>query len=205
MHNQGANGPDPRPGRSPGKALRVASRTMTTIVETCWGLREIGDRRYWHIVDPGSFFKNNVRVGKGALLSVSAGIAAEPHLHNAHTLYSLARSGEDKEALFEKVRLERYPHRPSRLKTLYVLDEYSLVTRALAQWFPNESKEVYECRLLLGSVTHKADTLWLDAPQETWLSSAEKYWEGVMTETPFPEVLVHGALYFPGWKAFSDA
>lgn len=178
---------------------------MTTTVETCWGPREIGDEPYWHIVDRRSFFHNNLRVGRGALLSVSAGIAAEPHLHNAHTPYSLTRRDEEKEALFEKIRLERYPHRPSRLKTLYVLDDYSLVTRALTEWFPDEKKEVYECRLLLGSTTHKADTLWLNAPQEGWLASAEKYWEGVMTDTPFPEVLVHGALYFPEWESFSDA
>ena len=178
---------------------------MTRIVDTCWGPREIGEKTLWHLVSGRSFFYNNVRAGKGALLSVSAGIRAEPQLHDAHTLYSFSRQMEEKEALFEKVRLEKFPHRPSRLKTLYVFDDYSLVQRALAEWFPNEKKEVHECRVLLGSVTHRADTSWLNRSPNEWASRAEKYWEGMMTDSPFPEVLIHGALYFPEWRSFSSA
>ena len=100
---------------------------MTTIVETCWGPRPIDDAPYWHLVGTSWLFYNNVRVGKGALLSVSAGIEAEPHIHNAQTPYSFARRDDAKEALFEDIRRTKYPHRPPRLKTLYVFDDYSLV------------------------------------------------------------------------------
>lgn len=106
---------------------------MTTIVETCWGPRPIDDAPYWHLVGLSWLFYNNARVGKGALLSVSAGIEAEPHIHNAHTPYSLARLNDEKEVLFEEVRRTRYPHCPSRLKTLYVFDDYTLVQRALTE------------------------------------------------------------------------
>jgi hypothetical protein len=49
---------------------------------------------------------------------------------------------------------------------------------------------------------HKADSLWLNARAEQFEENAEKYWEGEMTESPFPEVIVNGALYFPDWESF---
>jgi hypothetical protein len=181
---------------------------MTTIVETCWGPQAIDDAPYWHLVSIKfpclPIFYNNVSVGMGALPSVSAGIEAEPHTHNAQTPYSIARRDDEKEALFEDIRCKRFQHRPSRFKALYVFDDYSLVQRALSEWFPNEKKIVHECRILLRSVTHKADTVWLKASRDQWAVNAEKYWEGAMTAMPFPEVLVHGAIYFPGWESFND-
>lgn len=175
---------------------------MATIVETYWRPREIDDKPYWHLVSPHSFFYNNVRVGKGVLLSVSAAIQAEPQIHNAHTPYSLTIIDDEKEQVFEQVRQEKFPVCPPRLKTLYVFDEYALVERALKEWFSNEGKVVHECRILIGSITCKVDTVWLNSSREQWRDYAEKYWSGQMSKNPFPEILVHGALYFPKWKEF---
>ena len=178
---------------------------MPTIVNTCWGPRPIDDQPYWHLVAKGGFFYNNVRVGKGALLSVSAGIEAEPAIENAHTPYSLSRLQDGKEKVFEEIRQTKFPTRPPRLKSLYVFDDFALVERALKEWFTNEPKIPHECRLLIGAVTHKADAVWLNANPEQWRENAVKYWEGAMTASPFPEVLVHGALYFPDWQKFPAA
>jgi hypothetical protein len=178
---------------------------MTTVVDTCWGPRPIDDQPYWHLIAAGGLFYNNVHVGKGALLSVSAGIEAEPVIENAHTPYSLSKMQDGKEQVFEEIRKARYPTRPPRLKSLYVFDDYGLVQRALREWFPNERKTPHECRILLGAVIHKADTAWLNANSEQWRQNAEKYWQGAMTQNPFPEVLVHGALYFPDWQKFPAA
>jgi hypothetical protein len=90
------------------------------------------------------------------------------------------------------------------LKTLYVFDDYSLVERALAEWFPRERRVVHECRLLAGSITHKADTAWLNAQPIEWASNAESYWGGATTQNPFAEVLVHGAIYFPCWESLDN-
>ncbi len=49
---------------------------MTTLVETCWGPRPIEDQPYWHMVGTPWPFYNNVRVGKGALLSANSGVIA---------------------------------------------------------------------------------------------------------------------------------
>src|SRR5258706_11733769 len=136
---------------------------MPTVVDTCWGLRPIDDRPYWHLVAAGGFFYNNVKVGKGALLSVSAAIEAESAIENAHTPYSFSKMQDGKEQVFEEIRRTKYSTRPSRLKSLYVFDDYDLVERALREWFPNERKIPHECRLLLGAVIYKADTAWLNA------------------------------------------
>jgi hypothetical protein len=179
---------------------------MTTVVDTCWGPRAIDDQPYWHLVSGSGLsahlFYNNVRVGKGALLSVSAGIQAEPEIENAQTPYSMSRINDKKESIFEKVRRTDFPTCPPRFKTLYVFDDYRFVERALNEWFPNETKVVYECRILIGSVTHRAETVWLNSLPEQWEEYAQKYWRGEMSANPFPEVLIHGAIYFPDWEAF---
>ena len=138
-------------------------------------------------------------------MSVSAGIEAEPAIENAHTPYSFSRHQDGKEKVFEEIRQTRFPTRPPRLKSLYVFDDFALVERALREWFTNEPKIPHECRLLIGAVTHKVDTVWLNANSEQWRENAVKYWEGTMTANPFPEVLVHGALYFPDWQKFPAA
>ena len=180
---------------------------MPIIVETCWGPKEIDEKPYWHIVSnsgwAGDIFKNNVRVGKGALLSVSAGIEREPEIENAHTQYSLFKIDCEKEKIFEEIRIREFPTSPSRLKTIYLFDAQSFAERALSEWFQNESKVIHKCHILTGSVIHKADTHWLNSLPAQWEEYARKYWSSEMSHNPFPEVLVHGALYFQDWKQWA--
>jgi len=91
----------------------------------------------------------------------------------------------------------------SRIKTLYVFDEYSLVERSQVEWFQHDPKEIHECRIIKGSNFFRADTIWLNCSQDQWQERASRYWNGEMTDDPFPEVLVHGALYFPNWLGFA--
>ena len=181
---------------------------MVTIVETCWGDRPIDDKKYWHLVPVGStsadIFKNNVCVGKGALLSVSAGIESEPAIHSAQTPYSLTNINNPKEKTFEEIRQQKYPMLPSRIKSLYIFDDYNLVERAMNEWFSNESKAIHECRLLVGSISHKADTSWLKCMEHQWEEYANYYWSGAASNSPFHEVLVHGVIYFPDWKQWTN-
>ncbi len=176
------------------------------IVNTCWGHCEISEKQYWHLVpNRGSnamMFYNNVKVGKGALLSVSAGIRTEPNIESAQTPYSFSRLGDGKETVFESVRKDTFPKHPSRLKSIYLFDDYGLVERALAEWFSNEEKTIHECRVLIGSAIHKADTTWLNCNPANWEECANKYWAGTMSEKPFPETIVDGAIYFPTYENF---
>lgn len=176
------------------------------IVDTGLGAREVSEKQFWHLVPAvgpnAMMFYNNVSVGKGALPSISATIRSDPNLENAQTPYSFSRLGDSKEAVFEKVRKDNFPTRPSRLKSIYLFDDYSLVERALTEWFSNENKTVHECRVLIGSAIHKADTAWLNCASNAWEECANKYWEGMMSVSPFPEVIVDGTVYFPTYETF---
>jgi len=175
------------------------------IVETCWGPRQVSEKKYWHLVPikgaDAMMFYNNVMVGKGALLSVSAGIRSEPHIENAQTPYS-SNLNNSKECVFEKVRKADYPTCPSRLKSIYLFDDYDLVEKACVEWFANAPKTVHECRVLVGSTIHKADTGWLNCYPDKWEVCAKSYWAGTMSEAPFPEIIVDGAIYFPFFETF---
>ncbi len=175
--------------------------TDTSIVTTFRGPCVVRNRPYWHVVSPHGFFHRNVRCGRGELASVSF-MAADPNLQNAQTPYSMARLSDFKEAVFENVRDAQFPNRPPRLKALFVFEEVALAEHALQEWFSKEQKLVHECRVLCGSNIHKADSRWLDAPVEQFEGNVARYWEGEMTESPFPEIIVNGALYFPGWERF---
>jgi hypothetical protein len=176
---------------------------VTEIVDTYLGPTVLADQVYWHLVSPKqSMFFNNVRVGKGAVGSVSAYIAANPELALAQTAYSMSRINDDKEKIFDDVRCAINPALPPRLKSFYVFDDRALADRAVAEWFASETKQIFECRVVRGSITHRVDTLWLNAQPAQWKANAEKYWRGEMTSVPFPEVLVQGTLYFPDWKSF---
>jgi hypothetical protein len=181
---------------------------VSELVETCWGIKEISTSSYWHLASNDwnytAIFKNNVRVGKGALLSVSAGIAAEPGIINAQTPYSLRNINNDKERIFEEIRLEHYPNLPSRLKSLYIFDSYSLVEKSLIEWFPNQQKIIHECRVLNDAIVHKADTVWLNTLSHQWSDAAHKYWSGEASTSYFPETLVQGAIYFPDWEQWAN-
>lgn len=120
----------------------------------------------------------------------------------AQTPYSFSRRDDSKERLFERVRAERYAALPTRLKSLFVFDDYSLVERAQREWFSDSPKLVYECRIAEGAITHRADAQLLNAHSEEWEENASLYWSGRMTTRPFPEILVRGALYFPNWQSF---
>lgn len=178
---------------------------MATIVETYWGPKSIDDTPYWHLVKGPWLFYHNVRLGKGAIFSISAVIETDPCITNAQTPYSSNRINDAKEMIFEKIRRNKFPNHPPRLKIFYVFDDSSLANRALIEWFPNENRIIHECRIIPGAIIHKVDAALLNASTDQWAKNAERYWKGEMTEQPFPEVLVHGGLYFPDWESFSNS
>ena len=116
---------------------------MTEIVDTYLGATVLADQVYWHLVSPKQFmFFNNVHVGKGAIGSVSAYIAANPELALAQTPYSMSRINDDKEKAFDDVRRAINPALPPRLKSFYVFDARALADRAVTEWFPGETKQI---------------------------------------------------------------
>lgn len=81
---------------------------------------------------------------------MTAMIAGDPALDNAQTPYSMSRLNDGKEAAFEAARVAINPALPPRLKSLYVFADRALAERALAEWFPGETKQILECRVVRG-------------------------------------------------------
>lgn len=167
---------------------------------TCRGrIHALLEGTYWHLTKAGDFLLHNAVLHEGLSLSVSA-IAEEPGLQNAVTPYALKVMNDPKEQAWENVRRAINPNLPSRSKSLYVFDREDLAQAAMAQWFPRERRSLIRTRVVAGSAMHRADARWLDCVDAgMWEGHASCYWRGIMTEQPFPEVLVHGAVFFPEW------
>lgn len=116
--------------------------------------------------------------------------------------YSLLNRQPEKEEFFESIRKAQVGDLPPRLGALFVFDDYALVEKAQEDWYKGEERPVYECRLWVASSSLKADARWLDARREDWPDAARKYWAGEMSDDPFPEIVIKGALFFPDWENF---
>jgi hypothetical protein len=156
---------------------------------------------FWHVpLRRGSALLHNAHNGEGILYSYSAIRRAGIGLDDLGTFYGLFNKHQDKEAVWERVRVQEFNSRPTRQHALFLFDDESLAKEACTKWFANEDRVVVEARLVIGSNVHRADAKWLDAQQEKWMESAANYWRGDMTSSPYPEIIVEGAVYFPGWK-----
>jgi len=161
--------------------------------------------QFWHLVDTRdpNLLHHNAKLAKGVIHSVSHTVNRDPKLEGIVTLYSLLNSNNPKEKLFEAIRANQFNELPSRFNAFYVFDDYQLAERASGEWFSNNNKEIEECQLLPNCKIHKADTGWLDCKEYQWEDYAHKYWGGKMCESPFPEILVEGTIFFPSWKEYN--
>lgn len=158
---------------------------------------------FWHLSPPRGTLTNNARVGKGVVYSVSA-IADMPGLENAVSPYSIARMNDPKELIWEEVRTRSYELLPSRLKSFYCFESKELADRAARDWFGDEqqARVALVVRIAASARYHRCDSKLLESIKDQWNVNAERYWKGEMTSSPFPETLVHGAIYFPDWETF---
>jgi hypothetical protein len=171
-----------------------------TFIDYLGALEEVDEKPSWHFASASdwSVFFNNVKTGKGIIHSVSYMIQLDPNLSSATTPYDIVNGNTDKEVTYERVRSERFAHLPSRKKSLFVFPDKETAEQANKVWFPGEGRIAYEAWIMRHSNTHIGDSRWLN--EEDWGVAAEKYWAGVMTDSPLVEVVVHGTLYFPNWE-----
>ncbi|MEH2503703.1 hypothetical protein V1290_002514 [Bradyrhizobium sp. AZCC 1578] len=174
-----------------------------------WNENEVRLRpgTYWHLFRSGGLLKHNARMGKGVVFSVSF-IAEAPGMEKAVTPFFMGRFDDIKEALWENVRTKSFAALPSRLKAFYCFESRELAERAQREWFASREqgdRELLELRISEDAIIHRCDAMWLETSQDQWPLSADRYWKGEMTAAPFPEVLVHGGFYFPGWEQFPIA
>ena len=157
-------------------------------------------REYWHLTRRrAGLLLHNVALAEGICCSMSA-FATLPGLEDVVSPYAFGATGDQKEQVWETIREKVSPHHPSRRNAIFLFDDEGLADRLRQGWFGAEDRIKLEARIVEGSRVHRADAKWLDCVQSDWEIAALMYWTGNMTSEPVPEILVHGAVYFPKWR-----
>jgi hypothetical protein len=177
--------------------------TMTTDVVVDWQNNGwmLKPESYWHLTpETGGLIRHNARLAKGVIMSV--GVTAMMGLSGATTRHAMSAAENAKEQLWERTRLQINEALPSRMKALYCFEKRELADRAAREWFGNEARLTLKLRITTTALTHTGDAMLLEAREQDWQDAAEQYWKGKMTDRPFPETVVQGAVYFPDWESF---
>jgi hypothetical protein len=155
---------------------------------------------FWHVAHPGwGMLFHNARNNEGLLPSISAANQA-PGQEDMFSLQSLKGQSDPKELIWERVRKEMDAKLPTRNGAFFVVAEEIAARFISDKWFRAQNRHIIATRILKGSTVFQADANWLDCSQNDWESNAHKYWAGEMSDRPIREMLVHGCVYFPGWK-----
>lgn len=117
-------------------------------------------------------------------------------------------AGLDAENFLEKVRIQEFPSRPSRLRS-YFLNQNKSIAEIRQHTLKRAPSKVVQCYLLKSfhkihfadmGLYEKLDGGNLD------IGIARKYWTEFTPKSPDEdlrlEILVEGDLYFPGWQSF---
>ena len=170
-----------------------------------WGL--VPDRTTWlpseNYVQEHDFalMMREAALGEGLVSSLD--ILIEERDPRARNRQAVAEA----EVILERIRLDEFPERPSRLKCHFLsADEAALEQRR--SFFFRVPRKTVRCRLVGEGPVHFADTRMLHQVEArpSDLASVRKYWA---TFTPaddsdrlYLEVLTERALYFPDWATF---
>lgn len=152
---------------------------------------------FWHLTAPTDFLLHNVRLGRGWSASTSY-IADIENNDGFVTPYSELHRDRAKERVWETVRVNAFPERPPRLKSLFAFA--SEADARTSTWFSQESRLLVQVQLSTDTAFHIADASHLESSEQDWPEKAHKYWSGEISTTPKLEVLIHGPVYFPGWR-----
>jgi hypothetical protein len=189
-------------GRTRVDVTRVRITEAGRLIIAAHKTYEFRPELYWHLTPArGANLLNQVHVGKGIIHSMTA-IRRTPGLSQAVTRYGVFGNAE-KEDAWERARQAVDKNLPTRQHDLFLFDDKAMADRARQTWFPNEDRLLIDARIAVGSRIHRADSRWLDCGPPQWGENAERYWRGEMTDEPFPEIVVDGAVYFPGWETAS--
>ena len=115
------------------------------------------------------------------------------------TMYG-AFSNVEKENAWEASGRSSIKTSRARQHALFFFDDEGMAERARLSWFPGEDRLLIEAHLIETPSSTVPISRWLNCQPPQWEVSAGRYWRGEMSDDPLPEIVVDGAVYFPGWK-----
>ncbi len=149
---------------------------------------------YYLAADPDDLiFANNLKVCKGVFPSPSLVRELDENLKGMVSMYEVMHTDREKEAVFEKIRAEHYPSRPSRMGAIYLFKDYGTAERANKKWWDNK-RNLYETKIRNGSIVMVADSQWLNCTATDYESNAHSYFQERTTDNPLIEVVVMGVV-----------
>jgi hypothetical protein len=157
---------------------------------------------YWHVTgsSPANFLFNNVVAGKGWLPSMSA--VRRNHGERFITLGDLyPLTGDATEEIWERVRAERFPQKPSRRGAIFLFDRRDLAEMAAEKWRPGTGTTILRARISRDAKVHMGHVGWFDASETPPEENAASYWAR-SSPPDWPalwEYVVDGDVYFPAW------
>ena len=156
-------------------------------------------RLCWHLADRNSFIFNNAFFGKG--WTSTASFVANHFGTDIVSLYQVLNRQPEKEALWERIRIEENPQAPSRMGSTYLFESEADCDKPQASWSAFRQKIKLEVLIFppLVAILFRAHSRWLDQPQANWEDAARHYWRGAVSSDPLAEFLALGRLYFVGW------
>jgi hypothetical protein len=149
---------------------------------------------YYLAADPTDvMFTNNLKVCKGIFPSPSFVRAVDDNLKSMVTSYEVMHTDKEKESVFERVRSEHYPNKPSRMGAIYLFQNYETALGANEKWWDNK-RDLYETKIQNGSVVLVADSEWLNCTPQDYENNAHNYFQEKTTENSIIEVVVMGVV-----------
>lgn len=161
------------------------------------------NQTFYHAIDPADeLFCHNVKIANGRIIAVSFLKAGDPNLVGALSPYQAFTRERPKEKVFESIRLEEFQNCPSRLGSIFVFDDLDLANKANATWWHGK-RIILPTNVIEARSISRYDSKHLDTSAHEWEDAARKYWSGILTAAPTPEILVDGIVQLYGWEPYA--
>jgi hypothetical protein len=161
------------------------------------------EHTFFHAFDATNpIASNNLYIHKGKIPSISAMRQAQPELADALSPYQAFTQERLKEDVFERIRVQEFPDRPTRLGGLFLFATRESAEACNAEWWGGK-RVILEARIVGASRAGIFDARQLNATQDQWEAAARRYWAREFTSDPRPEVLVDGVIELVGWEPYA--
>ncbi len=161
------------------------------------------NQTFYHALDPADeLFCHNVKIANGRIIAVSFLKAGDPNLVGALSPYQAFTRERPKEEVFEHIRAKEFPNCPSRLGAIFLFDDLDLANKANATWWHGK-RVILPANVIEARFIGRYDSKHLDTSAHECKDAARKYWSGILTVNPTPEVLVSGIVQLYGWEPYA--
>ena len=160
---------------------------------------------YWHLIPVwiAPMFRWNTHLYQGFIQCAALDKERYPEgvvIDHSMLQASMSIAGwADRENLWEDIRKNEFPDRPSRIGAWYLFDDQKYIEQARTKYGWFNDREIFEFRVVPGSNVFRADMNLVGGNEQEWAERGRRYWSGELADDALVEVIVSGAIYVPDW------